>query len=312
MSAANRKAPSTPVRLVHLSDIHIGARASWRMGDWFSKRLTGWLNVRYGRGYRFRHAERVLAVLMQQVRQNPPDRIVFSGDATMLGFPEEFARAAELLGVDADNRLRGFAVPGNHDYYTRAAAASGQFEEFFRPWLAGRTVHELNGLYPFARPVGINDLWLVGLNSCTGNRWPWDAAGSVGEGQLSDLDKLLQGLEPGPRILVTHYPVCLSSGAPERPHHWLRDLDRLIEVAVRGGICLWLHGHRHHPYHLEAGRVAPFPIICAGSATQEGRWSYGEYTIQGQELHAVRHVYAPAAGAFQPAEEFELSLRCNP
>ena len=46
-----------------------------------------------------RPPDEVLGVLMDELRQRGPDRIVFSGDATALGFASEFERAAELLRV---------------------------------------------------------------------------------------------------------------------------------------------------------------------------------------------------------------------
>jgi hypothetical protein len=149
---------------------------------------------------------------------------------------------------------------------------------------------------------------LVAVNSCTGNRWIWDAAGSVGSEQLNRLAKLLDRLDAGLRILVTHYPVCLAQGGPEPSHHGLRDLADLIGVAARGGIRLWLHGHRHHPYHLTDTRSVPFPVVCAGSATQHGVWSYGEYTIEGQLLRGKRRVFSSRATAFRDDETFELRL----
>jgi hypothetical protein len=150
----------------------------------------------------------------------------------------------------------------------------------------------------------------VAVNSCTGNFWFCDASGSVGSEQLARLEALFQRLDAGPRILVTHYPVRLANGKPEPHYHGLRDLADLLAVAERGGICLWLHGHRHGAYYHADAAVAPFPVICAGSATQHGRWSYGDYTITGRRLHAVRRVYVPAAGAFEDGEVFELELRC--
>ena len=114
------------IRLAHLSDIHITApELEWQWHDWFTKRYPGWVNFRWlGRRYRFRHADRVLTTLMSELRTGSYDRIVFSGDATALGFAAEMAKAAGLLGVGA---LQGLAVPGNHDYCTLAAAASGSF-----------------------------------------------------------------------------------------------------------------------------------------------------------------------------------------
>jgi 3',5'-cyclic AMP phosphodiesterase CpdA len=130
-------APATgTVRLAHLSDVHITTPVlGWRGRDWFSKRVTGWFNLRVlGRRHRFRHADDVLAALVADIRQRHPDHVIFSGDATNLGFENEFARASHLFGLDAANPLPGIAVPGNHDYYTRAVAAAGLFERYFDRW----------------------------------------------------------------------------------------------------------------------------------------------------------------------------------
>lgn len=300
--------PETPaLRLVHLSDVHVTTRPlGWRWQDVLSKRLTSWLNLRWlGRGFRFRRTDKVLAALLADLRQRPPDRVVFSGDATALGFESEMVRAAQLLGVNGEAALAGLAVPGNHDYGTPFAAASGLFERCFAPWQTGERID--GHTYPFAQRVG--HVWLVGVNSSTATSLPWDASGRVGKDQLQRLEQLLGRLEGGPRILVTHYPVCLANGRSERRKHGLRDLADLITVAEHGGINLWLHGHRHDWYHHARSLQAAFPLICAGSATQSGRWSYGDYTITSGQLRAVRRVFDPEQGSFMDGESFELTLK---
>jgi 3',5'-cyclic AMP phosphodiesterase CpdA len=294
------------IYLAHLSDIHITSpKLEWRLTDWFTKRWPGWVNFRWlGRRYRFRLADTVLAALVAELRRRRPDRILFSGDATAMGFESEFRRAADMLGVADPEAPPGLAVPGNHDYYTRGVASSGLFERYFGPWLKGERLDE--AVYPFAQKVG--PLWLVGVNSCTGNRLPWDAGGSIGAAQLERLGRLLDRLEPGPRLLVTHYPVTLASGQRERRTHGLRDLDHMIRVAERGGVSLWVHGHRHTPYHFTAPPLAPFPVICAGSATQSGLWSYNEYRIEGDQCRVQRRTFSPTQGCFQDAEAYEVRL----
>jgi 3',5'-cyclic AMP phosphodiesterase CpdA len=300
--------PSSPptVRLAHISDVHITANPlGWQARDYFSKRLTGWINFRLlGRRHRFERAEEVLAAVAEDLRQRRPDHVIFSGDATALGLEAETARATALLPLTGPTALPGLAVPGNHDYYTRADAASGRFERYFAPWQTGERVD--GAVYPFAQQVG--PVWLVAVNSSSGNIWAWDAGGRVGSDQLDRLEKLLARLRPGPRILVTHYPLCLANGKRERRTHGLRDLPAVVAVAARGGVCLWLHGHRHGAYHLFKPELAPFPILCAGSATQTGFWSYGEYTIAGRQLHAVRRVFSPVTGRFEEQGTFEVQL----
>ena len=81
------------VRLVHFSDVHLTARRlGWSPRDLATKRLSGWVNMRLlGRARRFRHAPEVVAAMMRRLRETLPDGLIFSGDATKLGFPAEFA-----------------------------------------------------------------------------------------------------------------------------------------------------------------------------------------------------------------------------
>jgi 3',5'-cyclic AMP phosphodiesterase CpdA len=292
------------IRLAHFSDIHITSpKYEWRLQDWFSKRLISWANHRFARGPHFARAEEIVARLMDELPARGVEHLVFSGDATALGFESEIRQAATALRVGA-NPIPGLAVPGNHDYCTLAAAQSGHFERHFAPWLQGRRIGE--HAYPFAQQAG--PVWLIGVNAATGNRWPWDAAGAVGPAQLERLRQLLAELPTGVKILVTHFPICLSSGRREKWYHGLRDLDAVLDVAHAGGIHLWLHGHRHAPYYFQTPDRAAFPVICAGTATQRHLWSYGEYTIDGAALTALRRVYDPDARSFRDIETFSLKL----
>ncbi len=293
------------IRLAHFSDIHVEARSRWRLRDCFNKRLTSWLNLRLmGRGRRFRDAERVLAALRVELGEGRFDRVIFSGDATALGFEEESARAAALLGVGGE-ALPGLAVPGNHDYCTYTAAAAGDFERHFGPWLTGERVDGLT--YPFAQRVG--PAWLVAVNSAVPHWSPTDASGRVGADQLRRLSMLLGRLEGGPRVLVTHYPVRVAGGGPERRHHALRDLDEVLAVARAGGVSLWLHGHRHDTYHHDATAEVPFPVICAGSVTDRRHWSYGGYTLEGNRLRALVRGYDEKTDRFVDVNTFEVTMR---
>src|SRR5437870_638558 len=133
------------IRLVHFSDIHLTTRPlGFRCRDWFNKRLPGWINLRWlGRQRRFAFAEEVLGALVSDLRRQPSDRVILSGDATALGFESEIAREADILGLaDNDSPLPGLAVPGNHDYYTRDVAAAGLFERYFAPWQTGLRLHD--------------------------------------------------------------------------------------------------------------------------------------------------------------------------
>jgi 3',5'-cyclic AMP phosphodiesterase CpdA len=295
------------VRLVHFSDVHITTRKlGWLKRDYASKRFTGWLNMRLlGRGYRFRYAHHVAEVMVREIKERRAQHVIFSGDATALAFEVEFAEAARLLGVGHDDMPPGMAVPGNHDCYVHRPVREKLFEKYFGPWQAGERVDDEH-LYPFAQRVG--PLWLVGVNSSTHNFWTWDATGRVGPHQRERLRQLLNKLAPGPRILVTHYPLARSQGQPERAFHGLRDWREVMRIAADGGVGLWLHGHIHHPFFLHHPRAAPFPIICAGSATQTHVWVYNEYVITGHRVAITRRRYSPSERAYFDEDVFETEL----
>jgi 3',5'-cyclic AMP phosphodiesterase CpdA len=245
----------------------------------------------------------VLQALIKDVGERVPDHLVFSGDATTLAFDAEFARAAKMFPFEEDGPPR-IAVPGNHDYYTPRVARSGAFERHFASWQTGRRIGDYT--YPFAQQA--KGYWLVGVNSAWGSPWAWDASGRVDADQLTRLERLLGELPAGPRVLVTHYPVCLASGKRERMSHGLRNAREVVQVAAKGGVCLWLHGHRHGPYTVNDPKAAPFPIICGGSATQHGRWSYGLYTLIHSRCAIDRRVYREETRTFETVETTELTL----
>lgn len=284
------------ITIAHFSDVHRTTRPlGWSAGDGLTRRVTGWCNWHWlGRGARFAESDRVCRALVAEFRVRQPDVVVFSGDAAGIGFEREIEQTAAALGVGEPGLPLGIAVPGNHDYYTHTAATGGVFERSFAPWQRGERVDVHH--YPFARQIG--DVWLVAVCAAIPHRWPTDATGEVGAAQRHRLRDLLRNLAPGPRILVIHYPVRLSDSRPEKRWHRLRDVDEVVRVAADGGVCLWLHGHRHSSYSLSAGTVCPIPLVCAGSVSQIGKAGYSELTIAGSHARLHRRDYDSSRGAF--------------
>ena len=294
------------LRLAHFSDVHLTApRRGWRARDALSKRAVGWANLNLlGRAAHFANADRAAAALRTDCAARAFDALVFSGDASALGFASEVRTAAEALGVGAPGLPPGVAVPGNHDLYVGRAASERAFASAFAPWLEGT---RLTGApFPFARKVG--HVWLVMLNSAQPNFLAWDARGRVGGAQLERFRALCASLDDGPRIVVSHYPLLMEGHRPEPRWHRLRDWRAARDTAAACGVKLWLHGHRHRWYVLPRAAELPFATICAGSATQEHRWGYSEYTIDGGHLRGLRRTFDQAAGAYADAETFELEL----
>jgi 3',5'-cyclic AMP phosphodiesterase CpdA len=296
------------LRLAHFSDIHLTARPlRLALGDWFGKRATGWINARLGRGRHFLDAPTLARVMATELKTRGYDHVVFSGDATTLGLRIEFEEVERVL-CPAAGWPPALAVPGNHDYYTHRSARLKEFERVFAPWQEGERIGDHT--YPFAQKVG--PLWLIGVNSSDANLMVWDSRGRVGVPQLDRLRELFARLPPGPRIMVTHYPLCLADGRQETRWRRLRDAFHLRELAAGADVRLWLHGHRHVHYFRAADAGLPFPVVCAGSATQAARWSYNEYQFADGKMFGRRRVWDPDAGAFADGDGFEIPFPLKP
>lgn len=290
------------LRIAHFSDIHLTARPlRLAVRDWFGKRATGWFNIRFGRGKHFIDASTIAGILADDIRSRKYDHVVFSGDATTIGLRMEFDEVQRVLRPD-DGWPPALAVPGNHDYYTRRSVKAGDFERVFASWQKGERID--HHIYPFAQKVG--PLWLIAANSASANLFHWDSRGRVGRHQMQRLAALFLRLPPGPRVLVTHYPLYLESGKQERRWRRLRDAQQLRAIAATAGVRLWLHGHRHGNYFRREQGTLPFPVVCAGSATQFGRWSYNEYTFVDGQMHGRRRVWSPEKATFVDGDGFSL------
>jgi hypothetical protein len=89
----------------------------------------------------------------------------------------------------------------------------------------------------------------------------------------------------------------------------LRDLDSTIRVAADGGVVLWLHGHRHAAYVVDAFSECPFPSVCAGSASQSGRASYLELVFTGRTVKIQRRLFDASSRRFSDSDTFALDLQ---
>jgi 3',5'-cyclic AMP phosphodiesterase CpdA len=292
-----------PVHIIHFSDVHVYvSRPGWRLGDYFSKHLTGWLNWNLtSRGKRFADALPRIQQIARIVEEIRPDGVVFSGDASAIGFPLESAVVADALKLDAIPRI---AVPGNHDHYTKSALKRAGFEKAFAKWQQGQRIDATR--YPFATQIG--ETRFIGVNTACPNWIVWDAHGCADHSQLARLDQLLKQLPPGPRVLVTHYPYAKADGEPEHRWHGLRDRSLLSEIAIRHGVRVWLCGHRHRPFVLSPTKDFPIAMICAGSATQQGPASFSELRIEGQQIIVTRWKNDPVEKRYRPNEPFIVNL----
>ncbi len=123
---------SSPLRLVHLSDIHV-----WRIPanllHLFNKRILGVIDLARGRARKFR-LER-LDEVVARVQQLAPDHVLITGDLTTTALTSEFVAALDALAPLLTDPARVSMIPGNHDRYTRSSMRNRKFEQHFGPYM---------------------------------------------------------------------------------------------------------------------------------------------------------------------------------
>ncbi|MCF7853605.1 MAG: metallophosphoesterase, partial [Candidatus Pacebacteria bacterium] len=190
------------MRIIHFSDIHLGA---WTrdLSAIFDKRLLGQLNYLLRRKRRLH--EEYIRRAVEKIPAMHPDIVVCSGDITCVGSPEEFRKAIGLLRPFVDHEEFDFLyVPGNHDAYVRKKECRASLEQAF---------HALNkrrwriGDLPVVLTYG--DVQVFLLNECS----PTSIVSSAG--RLSDASKQALAAHLSKprtanavRILVGHFPPC--------------------------------------------------------------------------------------------------------
>jgi Icc protein len=184
--------------------------------------------------------------------------VVFLGDLTKDGTPEEFERVDDLL---SELDVPFVAVPGNHDVpkeNTPETPSIEAFEAMYTP-----------GSLPFCERIDGVDL--VGLNSASmpDGSLSETHAGAISSDQLAWLDSTLDGAENP--VVALHHTV---SGAPsytdeldDSKHYRIRNSTALVDVLDAHGVELVLSGHIHWPvvsqlgsaYELTAPAACSFP-----------------------------------------------------
>ena len=154
-----------PQIFCHFSDIHISSASfPWKPRNLFSKSFAAWINLRIlGRRKHFEHSASLLIALQKDILQQNPDGLVFSGDASAMGFENEIEDAAKVLKTGDSAHIPGIAVPGNHDLHNHWSNHVGYFEKHFANWQTGIRVDD--HFYPFAKKIG--SVWFIGVNSAT-------------------------------------------------------------------------------------------------------------------------------------------------
>ncbi len=300
---------SADICFAHLSDWHATSLAGGGAALFRGKRISGWAS--WGLSRRRHHDPRILAAAFRDVHAQGVDRILVTGDLTHVSLESEFLAAVRQLEALGDPE-RVFLIPGNHDCYVPASAASSW--DHWADYLVGDPFStfddELAACLSAPAPAGVaprhedyptlrlsGRLATIGL--CSSIPTPiFRAGGRLGPEQLDRLERLLALLAARGmcRVVMIHHPVA-AKGEPAR--RALSDGDDLRAVLARVGAELVVHGHKHRRrINRVPGPVADVPIIGVPSSSEVG---------SRPDKHAQYHVYRVRGAGLSGPDRFELS-----
>lgn len=277
-------------RIAILSDIHFGRDARCKSfavpGEEIRDNCEGDMPLEDG-----------LVELMGEMK---PQYIFLAGDLTSIGEPQEFCYCerkivslAEQVGIEQSKII---CCLGNHDIDWNISELANQnnrnrIENEVKKIITARydniaastAVHcldkikEVNlvnkGPAPYSGIFEDDDLIVYILNTgffCTREQaYPH---GKLSMEQLEWFTIQSQNRKNIPKakiVLMHHHPFNYAYPVPTQDTSTLEEGPEFIDAAIRNGINIVIHGHRHHPrvevLQKDIGR--PITFICAGSLT---------------------------------------------
>ncbi len=246
------------IRILHFSDTHEPAT----LEHWHAlldKRLVGLVNSRLIRKKRYKSS--CLAAAIEYILKNPPDLVLFTGDATSCGQVGEFSRALKMFRPLLKSEIPFIYTPGNHDAYVKDRACRDALERFTLAMSRGK--HPLRS-YPFAMDFPCFRLLVI---HCAQPFNPLLSCGFMVPSTRQFLLNEAARLDARPLICAGHFPL-LTGSSLLNARRRLYGASGAAELLQDRVIDLSLCGHIHQPYELldESGRGE----IVAGSLAKTG------------------------------------------
>lgn len=234
--------------------------------------------------------------LIELLNEMKPQYFFIAGDLTSLGNPQEFyycedkiISIANKVGVERKNII---CVLGNHDIdwdVSRLGDVKDDTESELTELIKSKyqmiaancakiNMDQLNlhydqkGPAPFSGVIEREEFVTFTLNSgwyCTHDQK--FSHGKLEQAQLQWFEKIASNYKADDRIkiiLMHHHPFNYSYPIPGIDISTVEEGPEIMDVAVKNGIDIIIHGHRHHPYvkTIQIGSDSkPITMICSGS-----------------------------------------------
>lgn len=297
VGAIDPSAKLAPVRILHVSDLHIEEGFSEvPAGELLNKRLVGLMSLWLKRRRLWRDAKPKVAALAKAASAWDVDLVIATGDFTALGTARELEIAKEVVRPLFDRPLGAVCLPGNHDLYVRDGGL-----ERFEATFADALHDDLGGrAFPRVRFVG-ETIAIVTFESARPNPEFWLSSGRVPEAQLEALHALGRSGVLGDRrvFLATHYAPFVEDGGPDHARHGLENAEALVEALRPFGEAIFLHGHVHRRYHVRVPH-SDLWFFCAGSSTMQRREGFWIFDVDGREVRATPGRFVDGKPTLEP------------
>jgi 3',5'-cyclic AMP phosphodiesterase CpdA len=250
--------------IAHISDLHVLALGGLTARHLFSKRITGYANLRLKRDRK--HKTETLERTVAAVREAKPDHVIVTGDLTNLALDSEFAAVRELLDRGLGMSPKEVSViPGNHDTYTRGSVRSLRFQSYFADYMTSDLPVALADGFPFVRLRG--PVAVIGITSAVA-RAPLVAAGEVGPAQRQRILEVLAHPDVKKRypLFLIHHPPYAPRSAQRTLMESLRDAPLFQGVLAHARSALVAHGHLHRRIRYDLGEQAG-EIVSIGATS---------------------------------------------
>ncbi|MBT8472984.1 MAG: metallophosphoesterase [Marinicaulis sp.] len=253
------------MKFAHLTDIHLPIPSKPSMGSLMNKRLLGYLS--WTRKRRHRHKIEAANALADDIAGQNCGAVLISGDLVNIALPAEYRAARKWV----DEKLSDIPVvftPGNHDTYvaTDWDKTLGLFANEMRGDHGDGDARPTSGAkdFPYVASIG-DDVAVIAVNSSPPTA-PGLASGSLGQEQLSRLEKMLLPMESDKfRVLMLHHPITDGVVSIRKG---LNDAKELRSLIAKYGVDLVLHGHAHVPHENFIDTPSgPAPVIGGASAS---------------------------------------------
>ena len=293
----------TLFRCAHISDLHF-SKPTWTPSQLFSKRWLGNLNLVLARQKIYTPDN--LSALTDTLKDLSISHVFISGDLSCTSYEKEFEMAQDFVSTLKANGMNVFAVPGNHDQYTKQSYREQIFYDYFDSSFSDATAAlpptmSLKKDKVSARFLG-HQWWLVGIDTALATPL-LSSSGCFSEQIEENLKKVLSAIPSDHHILLmNHFPIFEL----DSPRNKLIRKDALRALLLQfPNVRFYLHGHTHR--HCIADlRPNQLPIVLDSGSTAHkliGSWNMLEIAKDGCRVEAYQWKQGSNAGSWAPFSE---------